>query len=122
MKTILQALILSLTAAVAHAHTELASSTPADEAVLDAAPEKIALQFSGAVRLMSLTVESEATGKQDLGPLPSSASEQFSIELPSLSDGSYVVSWRALSADTHVMTGKLGFTVNGAHAESHSNH
>ena len=120
MKTIMQALILSLTAAVAHAHTELSSSTPADEAVLDVAPDKIALHFSEPVRLTSLSIEGEASGKQDLLPLLSSASAEFSIEPPSLPEGSYIVSWRALSADTHVMTGKFSFTVNSGDAGSHT--
>jgi methionine-rich copper-binding protein CopC len=122
MKTILQALILSLTAVVAHAHTELSSSTPADEAVLGAAPEEIALHFSEPVRLTSLSIESVASGEQALGPLPSSANEEFAIESPSLSNGRYVVSWRALSADTHVMTGKFSFTVDSGPASSHSGH
>lgn len=114
MKTILQALILSVSAAAAHAHTQLSSSTPADGTVLDAAPTEIVLHFPEPVRLTSLSIESDASGKQDLGPLPSSASAKFAVASPSLPDGSYVVNWRALSADTHVMTGTLGFKVQSA--------
>ncbi len=121
MKTSVQTLILSLTATLAYAHTELSSSTPADAAVVHASPEAITLQFSEPVRLTSLSIEG-ATGKQDVGSLPSSASAEFFIEAPSLADGSYVVAWRALSADTHVMTGQFSFTVNSAHGVSHTGH
>lgn len=121
MKTFIHALILSLTATVAYAHTELSSSTPADAAVVHASPEAITLQFSEPVRLTSLSIEG-VTGKQNLGSLPSSPSAEFSIEAPSLADGSYVVAWRAMSADTHVMTGEFSFTVNSARGVSHTGH
>jgi copper transport protein len=121
MKTFIQALVLSLTATFAYAHTQLSSSTPADEAVVHTSPEAITLKFSEPVRLMSLSLEG-ATGKHDLRPLPSSASAEFSIEAPSLADGRYVVAWRAMSADTHVVTGQFGFAVNSAHGASHAGH
>lgn len=121
MRTFIQALILSLTANLAYAHTQLSSSTPADEGVVHSTPESITLKFSEPVRLMALAIEG-ADGKQDLGGLPSSASAEFSIEVPALADGSYMVSWRAMSADTHVVTGRFSFTVNSAHGGSHAGH
>jgi methionine-rich copper-binding protein CopC len=42
------------------AHSELSSSTPADETVLQATPKELALTFSGAVRLTAVAVRSDA--------------------------------------------------------------
>jgi methionine-rich copper-binding protein CopC len=114
MKVIFQAFVMLFIAAGAHAHTQLTSSMPADEDLLDAAPDAIVLRFSEPVRLTSLALESAAAARHELGPLPSSPSDEFSVDAPALADGRYVVSWRAISADTHVVTGRFGFTVQGA--------
>lgn len=68
-------------AALAHAHVEAAS--PADNAVLAAAPEKLVLRFSEVVAL------------------------------PKLAPGSYVLRYVAVSDDTHEARGVLHFTVQG---------
>jgi methionine-rich copper-binding protein CopC len=102
---------------VAHAHTELSASMPADQAALDAAPKELMLHFSEPVRLTALSVQKQGESKQSLGPLPAEASPHFTVAAPALSEGQFMVSWRALSEDTHVMTGEFVFTV-GAGAPS----
>jgi copper transport protein len=124
-----RAFLLSLAIAAfatgsALAHTELAGTTPANGAMIAQAPEHVELTFSEPVRLTALSIQKDAEKKQSLGPLPSATSEEFSVALPAaIDDGHYVVTWRALSEDTHVMTGEFMFAIgaDGTH-DAHMNH
>ena len=105
----------------AFAHTELSTTAPADRATLAAAPDKVELGFSEPVRLTALTIQKDGATKQSLGPLPAATTRDFAVALPALTDGHYVVSWRALSEDTHVMTGEFMFAVGAtAGHEAHA--
>jgi copper transport protein len=106
------------------AHTELAATVPADRSTLAAAPEKLELGFSEPVRLTALTIQQGDAAKQSLGPLPSGSSEEFAVTLPAgLGAGRYVVTWRALSEDTHVISGEFMFAIGtAAGADSHAGH
>lgn len=117
-------MLAALAAQSALAHTELAATVPADRATLAAAPENVELQFSEPVRLTALTVQKDGAAKQNLGPLPSGNSGKFSVALPAgLGDGHYVVGWRALSEDTHVMSGEFMFAIGAAAAaDAHTGH
>jgi methionine-rich copper-binding protein CopC len=120
MKTLLPVVaLLALASPVAFAHTELSSSLPADKAMLHAAPTDVTLRFSEPVRLTMLSIQKKGDAKRDLGPLPKETSAQFAAMPPTLDAGDYVVTWRALSDDAHVMTGEFTFTVMavGAHDE-----
>lgn len=116
---------LSLFAAlVAQAHTQLSTSMPADGAVLDTAPAQVMLHFSEPVRMTAWSMQGPADQRQDLAPLPKEASANFSASLPpSLPAGEYIVNWRVMSADTHVLSGKISFAVlAGAGRGEHSSH
>lgn len=106
------AVISAFASAAAQAHTELSSSMPADKAVLSSAPQQVMLHFSEPVRLTSLSLGKASGGKQDLGPLPAESNANFSVAAPELTAGDYVVAWRALSKDSHVMTGEFAFKVD----------
>jgi len=112
-----------LAAQSALAHTELSATIPADSAMIAEAPKDVQLTFSEPVRLTALTIQLDGAAKQSLGPLPSETTERFAIELPALADGHYVVAWRALSEDTHVMNGEFMFAVgaDGQH-DAHMEH
>jgi methionine-rich copper-binding protein CopC len=56
----------------------------------------------------------DGAAQQDLGPLPTTASEHFSVAAPVLAKGHYWVSWRALSADSHVVSGEFMFVIGAA--------
>jgi methionine-rich copper-binding protein CopC len=118
--------LLLLTASVAYAHAELSASMPADKAELEAAPKQIMLHFSEAVRLTALSLTKHREAKQDLGPLPSGMMKNFSVAAPALASGEYLVSWRALSEDAHVMTGEFSFAVgmeaSDEHGADHTDH
>jgi len=108
----LSILVTALALAVLNvrAHTVLSSSVPADNAVA-AAPETITLAFSTQVRLTGLSLE-DATGRTlDLGAIPTATQQEFVIAAPALPPGAYRVSWRAVGADSHVVSGEFRFEV-----------
>jgi methionine-rich copper-binding protein CopC len=111
--------ILMLASAGVYAHTRLLESQPVADAVLVQAPEQIALSFSEPVRLTALSVRSPGNSVQQLTAAESGASDRFTATLPALEPGEHTVSWRVISADTHVVSGEVRFTVRPAVAGAH---
>jgi len=113
MKKVLLVLLgtVGLSVFQVHAHTRLSESVPADEAVIAVAPEEIILGFSAAVRLTAVSVHKDDGAKQALEPLPVETGERFVVGISDLSPGDYVVSWRAIGADTHIVSGEFRFTI-----------
>lgn len=110
-----------LLSAVAQAHPKLLSSTPAEGATV-AAPAKIELnfseklttQFSGAKLIMT---EMSGMAHSPMGVKASvagSADPKVMVITPAapLTPGTYKVEWRAVSSDTHPITGTVTFKVN----------
>jgi len=89
----------------------LASSTPADGAVLAEAPRTLALNFAHPVMLQTVSI----TGP-DGAPVrasfrrPASPLAGYAIALAPLPDGAYRAQWTA-SGQGHQMQGVIGFTV-----------
>ena len=121
---LLLALVLLLTllaAPAALAHSTLTSTIPSQGAVLQTAPHEIVLQFSGKVSLpaggIQLINESKVsfpTGQPVLDPSgPGRVTIPLKDKLP---DGSYLLTWHAISADGHPLSGTLGFGVGKAPA------
>jgi methionine-rich copper-binding protein CopC len=104
-------LLLWLAASSAAAHAHLQQSTPADGSVVSAAPAQLVLRFSEAARLTALWIESGGA-RQAVHSLPDTAQATIVISLPPLAPGHYVVSFRALGADGHVVPGEIHFTLN----------
>ena len=98
--------------ALADAHAHLKESQPAEGSILTTAPTDIVLKFSEAAQLTALTVQKEGAAEQKIAPLPPASSIQQTVPAPKLSPGKYTLSWRVVSADNHVMAGKLHFTIN----------
>jgi methionine-rich copper-binding protein CopC len=103
--------LLAGAAGVALAHAHLQSSTPADHSRIATPPNSLVLSFSEPARLTALWIEQEGGAKQKVTDLPSDAARQVSVALPRLAPGSYTVSFRALSADGHVVPGQTHFTL-----------
>jgi methionine-rich copper-binding protein CopC len=113
MKKLIPTMLATLIfAAEAQAHAHLADSVPAKESVIATSPPSIQLRFSHAVRLTSLVLESADGKSQALESLPKETAASLSVAAPKLAPGKYVVSWRALSQDNHVMSGKFSFTLD----------
>ena len=79
--------------------------------MLSAAPTQLVLHFSEAARLTALAVARAGEPARKLA-LPAYAAAQIVVPLPPLAPGEYVVSWRAVAADGHVVPGQIHFTLN----------
>jgi len=113
------AAVLLLVSSLAHAHSQLTSSTPADKASLTSAPKEVVLHFSEPVRVTALSVTPSGGERQNLAGIPAEFMKDFTIAAPGLGDGKYDVSWRALAPDSHIMTGTFTFSVGATPPESH---
>lgn len=119
---VLVVLGLGLAASAVGAHASLQSSEPAAGATLETAPDEIVLTFNepveldlGGIRvydsdreLVSDGSEASVTGDGTVARSP----------LPDLSDGDYVVTWRATSADSHPISGAFSFRVGEGELEA----
>jgi len=105
--------ILGLFASGAYAHTHVEKAVPADNSTVKAAPKEIMLHFNEAARLTALSIQKEGEKEQAVKPLPSAPSEMVSVPIPPLAPGKYLVTYRVMGDDNHVMSGKLHFTVSG---------
>jgi methionine-rich copper-binding protein CopC len=105
-----------LLAAPAFGHARLVSSSPANNASVEAAPAAIVLTFNE--RLVPTFTKAELTMPEH-GGMKVAASSQTSQDGKSLrvvparplGKGAYKVSWSTASADGHKMSGEISFTV-----------
>ena len=108
-------IILLLAPSAASAHAYLVKSVPAQRAVLFRAPAKIQLWFNERLepRYSSFTV-SDAEGKTvDIGKAEVNGDDpkQLSASVKTLPAGRYLIKYRVLSVDGHVVQDQLPFTV-----------
>jgi copper resistance protein C len=104
----------TLLAGACVAHAKLQSSSPADNAQLTEAPKTLTLKFNEAAQLAVLKLVRD--GKEIPIPLDKTAkaSQSFTLPLPSLAPGKYIVQWTALAADDgHVTKGSFAFSIAG---------
>ncbi len=106
---------LGFSPAAAWAHAALVETRPGNGAILEHAPGEVVLRFNEPVTPIVVRVfgpdgveialpARPTTGDRDLyQPLP-----------PDLPTGSYLVSWRVVSSDTHPIGGSFGFAVGTA--------
>ena len=117
--TVCVLLAASVTPALAHAL--LLRSIPDANAALDRAPAQVELFFSEALdpSFSKITVLGSTGTAVDVGDSrvdPADATH-MTVSLPSLPDGVYTVSWKALSStDGHVTTGTFPFAVGNVDA------
>ncbi|WP_198289967.1 copper resistance protein CopC [Nocardioides sp. Iso805N] len=119
--SLFMALSLVLLAGPASAHAVLESSDPRPDAVLAAPPGSVTLSFDEPVSLLpgSLRVydpEGQRIDRGDVGH-PDGHGERVSVQLRTAdAQGSYLVSWRVVSADSHPVSGAFTFAVGKAGA------
>lgn len=99
----------------AFAHAQLLSSHPAAGAVLAESPKNITVAFSetieislGAIRVFDGTGSIVNTG---VAHHPNGHADQVSVDLPKLANGSYVVDWQVVSADSHPVHAAYTFQI-----------
>lgn len=113
------AMAAALVSSVAFAHPKLVSSTPADGAEGPATQkielhfsEDLVTQFSGAKLTMTSMPGMDMPMKMAIKVSPGEDAKTMIITPTSpLPAGGYRVDWRAVSSDTHPMTGNFSFTV-----------
>ena len=131
LKNLLLAILLVLPIA-ANAHSPLAASSPQNGETLDEPPTEIFMEFKLPAKLIKVDLikQSEKQEKNLLGrlfggaddgeALPLGTSFLMTIDkrqvipLPSLQDGSYSLTWRAMCEDGHFVKGELTFNIKGS--------
>jgi methionine-rich copper-binding protein CopC len=115
----LAALVLPLVMAAATAHTGLRKATPEAGSTVTEAPKEIVLEFSAPVRLTAVSLASAAGKQAEMGAIPTETVQRFAVPVSgTLAAGDYVVTWRAVGAYTHVVSGEVKFKVGSAAAVS----
>jgi copper transport protein len=116
--TVMAAVALGVGAVPAHAHASLETTDPAAGAIVPTSPEAIELRFTeevsiglGGVRVLAAGGETVRTGEPATVPGRPSV---VRATLPELADGTYVVTWRVLSGDSHPVRGAFTFSVGAA--------
>jgi copper transport protein len=118
--------IILTTASPAFAHASLDSSDPEASATFPAGqpPKSITLQFSETVQLPQGAVRvlaSSGNAVDGVGSAHHGADDSTVItSLPKLRDGTYVVDWRVVSADSHPINGAFTFNVGKATADANA--
>jgi methionine-rich copper-binding protein CopC len=105
-------LIMSLAGTgLAQAHAHLKGSIPANSSSVTTLPKNILLEFNEAVQITALSLQKGDAKPQELAPLPATAASQISVPMPqNLTAGNYLIKWRCVGDDGHVMSGKVAFT------------
>ncbi|HEY3810254.1 MAG TPA: copper resistance protein CopC [Acidimicrobiales bacterium] len=110
-------------ASPAFAHAQLLGTSPSNGAIVATAPADAVLTFGETVQAPPTAIEIYNANGQRLvtGPVghPAGRGDQVEVALPAGLKGTYVVSWRVISADTHPVQGAFTFSV-GAPATSTS--
>jgi copper transport protein len=102
-------LVLGLAPLNAEAHAHLLQTTPADGSVLTEAPPSFTLLFNEPAQLTALNIQKDDEAPQKIGGLAGAASARWVIAAPKLAPGSYTLSYRVLSEDSHIMSGSIKF-------------
>ncbi|MHC3392988.1 copper resistance CopC/CopD family protein [Streptomyces lavendulocolor] len=111
------ALLGSVLSGTASAHAALTGSNPKDGAVVATAPKDVTLTFSeqvamgdDAIRVLEPSGKRADTG--ELRDLCAGAVVKYGVDLHSgLPEGTYTVAWRAVSADSHPISGAFTFSI-----------
>src|SRR4029079_7452719 len=101
-------------AEAASAHAGLEGSVPSANAVLEAGPANIELNFNEAVDAELADIELyDQSAKLIPTGTPQSITDETIVQasVPTIGDGVYVVVWRVPSADGHVVDGVFSFQV-----------
>ncbi|MFV2009761.1 MULTISPECIES: copper resistance protein CopC [unclassified Micromonospora] len=113
-------LLLALAGAgPATAHATLLANDPADGALLAEAPPSVTLTFDEPVQVRTEGVQVLDAAGSIVDATARSVDSTVVVDLPTgLADGTYVVSWRVISADSHPVAGGFSFAIGAPTAGS----
>lgn len=110
--------VIGASAGRAFAHADLESTEPLAGSVVEETPAQLVFRFTGAVDSVpgGIRVVTAAGAEIDIGPPErlDGSSATLVVELPPLTNGTYVVAWRAVSADSHPIAGAFTFSVGSS--------
>ena len=103
-------------APAASAHATVVSTDPADGAVLPTAPARVTVTYNEAVSLQlgALRVFAPDGSQVEIGSADHLSGQPRTASVPlksGLKNGTYVVSWRVISADSHPVRGAWTFSI-----------
>lgn len=114
--------VVGLGATPAFAHAALDGTDPAAGATLPDAPKAVTLSFSERVDASLGGVKAfDSRGRRlDVGAPghPGGDAAKVRVALPDLANGSYVITWRVTSSDSHPVRGAFTFSVGSSTASS----
>lgn len=110
-------------AAPAFAHAQLTSTEPVGGTAVATSPPRVVVHFGENVEipLGSIRVFASPSGKQiETGAAehPDGQGNSVAVKLPKLDKGSYIVTWRVTSADSHPVHGAFTFIVGSGKGNS----
>ena len=121
--------LLAITPIAAIAHSPIAYVLPQDGAVINKSPETLEIVFTGPSKLIKVSLQKFApeANKSLLGSLLGAGEgvnialdgeflmqegKRHLISIPSLEEGNYQTSWRAISEDGHTIKGESSFIIS----------
>ncbi len=116
--TVLAFVIVGAWAVPAFAHAVLEGTSPGAGTTLKHTPSHITLTFDEHVEasLGAIRVFDSRASRVDVGEPthPNGTGSKVTVSTPKLDDGTYVVTWRVISADSHPVRGAFTFTVGSS--------
>lgn len=95
----------------AWSHTKVKTSTLENGKTYQTLPEVIDLVFAQKVGLIALSLETEDGLEVPLSfDRPKGMHTSFAIPKPAFVSGTYVLKWRVMAKDGHVLNGEIAFT------------
>ena len=96
---------------VAWAHAQLLSTSPAENAIVEVAPEQVELRFNEPVSPLTITLIGPEGASLDATGTATGGVTSV-VRMPAdLARGTHVLSWRVVSADGHPIGGSLVFSI-----------
>ncbi|KPB00641.1 copper resistance CopC family protein [Ahrensia marina] len=98
------------------AHSPMKSTSPENEAMLDAEPEMLHLNFAKPARVLKVVMThstADASHETRVEIPTKDAVEEMHLTPEFMGEGTYKVEWRALGEDGHVIKGDFTFDVAG---------
>jgi copper transport protein len=119
---VIAVVLAALTAAPsAVAHAILQESSPSNNSVVRTSPKTVSLRFNEAVETAfgSIRVYDCGGGRVDSGKILRPTKDSVAVRIDRrLAQGTYTVTWRVISADSHPVAGAFVFNVKKANAGS----
>ena len=105
----------------AFAHATLLETTPSNDAVVEASPDRVLLRFDEPIEtvLGSVRVYDGNAKRVDDGEVTRPQADEVAVGLPArLRNDTYTVAWRVISADSHPVHGAFVFHVGKPGADA----